>query len=184
MEAVGGVEHLRALSTLDGDVDVVAVLYGTLLINLVVLDVVLLEGLEFLLDLLVGHLFRRYGDGYGLVVRELDLGADLDTHGVCEVLALLDQIHVVHGGIGQRIHISLGEDDVLLVVQDGVGRLSHDRLLAERGVEHRTRSLTGTEAGHAIPVGQVLVRSIDVGIHLRGGHRHIYLQLIVLESLH
>lgn len=125
--------------------------------------------LDRLLDVLLGDL-----DGVDLdldagVVRDLDLGADVDLGGEGQQFAVL-QLRDVHLGLAQRVQVGL-VDRLGVELREGVvdGLLQH-RTAAEALVDDAGRDLALAEALHRDLLVDLLVRRVEAVLELLEGH--------------
>ena len=111
----------------------------------------LAQRVEFLRDLVVGHVDVVDGDRDAVQVRDGDLGTDVDLGGEAQRLGLRERRDVaghLELGLAQRAHVLLAHG-LHVLARDGVlERLRDDRAAADALVDDAGRNLARTEAGH------------------------------------
>ena len=182
VQAVLEVDLLEVVLACDLDVHEVAGLDGAAL-DVLVLAQVAAEGVDLSGDLGLGGLLGGKRDLDGLVGAQGQLGA----HGVADlegkVAAGLNGLDVGEVGVADG-HDVLGLENLGRgLVDDGLGGLSQDGVLADVVVDHGTRGLARTEAREAVLLSQLLVRVGNGLVHSLGVNGDADLDHIVLKTL-
>ena len=170
-----------ALDILDGHVDDVALGDLTVILGVLVGSLVREELVDLPVDLGVGGLLGGHVDLGGVIALELDLRANVDLDVDLVLGALNEQLGLLaEGEAADGGDVHLLEHGGLEVVQEVVGCLSEDALLAQHGVNDGTRGLAATEALEAVLLGDVLVGLLDSGIDVGSGDGDLGGQRVLL----
>ena len=139
--------------------------------------------LDLLVDLRLGGLPRRHGDGDPVDMCEAQFGAKLDLRGVCEVLARNDHVDTIKLGRVDRAQL-LGVDGLRVGLFDEcLGRLGENVVTSEVVVDDRARCLAAAKARDAHLRAELVVRLLDRGVDLLGRHGDGQFDGVVFESL-
>ena len=167
---------------LDVDGHVVGALDGAL--DVLEGGVVAHEHVDLLVDLGLGDLRRGHLDLNSVVGGQRGGRTQGELDGVGVVGAVGAQVDLLVIALLDRDDVELVEDVALVGADQLVGGLREHGLLAQSGVDHGTRSLTGTEAREAVLLGGLLVGLLDyrVDVGSRNGDRSGELGVLHLRS--
>ena len=134
----------------------------------------LAEGLEPLLDVLVGHLDGVDGDLVGAQVGELDLRTDVDLRGEDELAAEgagdVRDLGDIDLGLAERLDAGLGDGVAVQAGQRVVDGVLDDRGAPDPLVDDARRDLALTEPGDVDLLADVGVGVVDGRLELLVGH--------------